>query len=474
MPATATDPELELVRAHVVPGRVDDLTFAALEDSWRRGGGSFIDHLVQLGALAGAAARTLRAIQRGYLKAPLAPIFDGFKAPPGLLPLSPPEPALPPLAAPFEPAQRGLDLFTTPEPAPAEDAVFGPIPEWNSIPEWTPSTEPAPAPRPAERRTRAAERRGPRKIDPVALLAVPPPGARIGVYTLREVLGAGATAVVYRARDEQQRRTVVLKLLRRDLMPGDSQRFIEEAGLLARVDHPNVVAVIGSGVFRGAPFIVLEDIFAISLDEHLATAGPLPPQALARVALSVARGLHAAQRAGVVLHRDIKPANLLLYGADGRVKITDFGLASDSDSIRPEGARTLRGTAAYMAPESILATRPVDHRADMYSLGVTLYEAATGGPPFVRKSPLETMRAHLHELAPPLRDRAPQLTAPLAAFIARLLRKRPDERFTTWTEVGDAAEELLRALADPISDAVTRAVRGDASASALPSLYGKK
>ncbi|MBK8262916.1 MAG: protein kinase [Nannocystis sp.] len=473
MNAKPTDPELELVRAHVVPGRVDDLTFAAIEGSWRRVGGSFIDHLVHVGALGVAAARTLRAIQRGYLKAPLAPLFEGFQPPPGLLASPPLEAAPRPVAAPLEPAPRRADLLSAPEPAAAEDTVLGPIPEWNSIPEWTPEAERPLRATPGERRARATGRRSARKIDPVALLAAPPPGARIGVYTLRDVLGAGATAIVYRARDEQQRRSVVLKLLRRDLMPADSQRFQSEARLLARVDHANVVAVIGSGVFRDAPYIVLEDIFAISLEEHLSTAGPLPPQALARVALSVARGLHAAHQAGV-LHRDIKPANLLLYGPDGRVKITDFGLASDSDSIRPEGARTLRGTAAYMAPECILTARPVDHRADMYSLGVTLYEAATGELPFIGANLLETMRAHLHEPAPSLRDRAPQLPAPLAAFIARLLRKRPEDRFERWSDVGDAAEELLRALADPISDAVTRAVRGDSGANALPSLYGKK
>jgi tRNA A-37 threonylcarbamoyl transferase component Bud32 len=329
-----TDPELELVRAHVVPGRVDDLTFAALEGSWRGVGGSFIDHLVQLGALGSAAARTLRAIQRGYLKAPLAPVFEDFRPPPGLLASPPLEAAPPPVTAPLEAPPRRVDLLSAPEPAAAEDTVLGPIPEWNSIPEWTPEAERPLRATPGERRARAAGRRSERKIDPVALLAAPPPGARIGVYTLREVLGAGATAIVYRARDEQQRRSVVLKLLRRDLMPADSQRFQSEARLLARVDHANVVAVIGSGVFRDAPYIVLEDIFAISLEEHLSTAGPLPPQALARVALSVARGLHAAHQAGV-LHRDIKPANLLLYGPDGRVKITDFGLASDSDSIPP-------------------------------------------------------------------------------------------------------------------------------------------
>ena len=126
-----------------------------------------------------------------------------------------------------------------------------------------------------------------------------------------------------------------------------------------------------------------------------------------------------------------------------------------------------------MAPEHVVGRAPLDPRADMYSLGASLFEAAVGAPPFVRATLLETMRAHLHDPLPPLAERAPGLPLGLAQLIARLLRKRPDERFAAWSEVSDAAEQILRDLESPIADAVNRAVRGDSSPTALKSLYGR-
>lgn len=444
-PNTRSDDEIAALRANLASARIDPAVVDALVDAWRPVGGSFLDHLVRLGALDDTSARTIRAVLRGYLRTPLGPLFAGLRVPEGLRPAPPPGP--PPPAPPS--ATPDLD----------------PVPEWNSL------AGPAPLPAPTRAAPTAAHGRASRRIEPAALVGAPPIGARIDVYTLREVLAASAGAAVYRARDERQQRPVVLKLLRRDRPTRERERILTEARILARLAHPSIVGLLGAGLHDGLPYVVLEDIFAIGLDEHLAAAGPLASEAIARIALHVARGLQAAHEVGVV-HHDLKPANLLVHGEGGRVKITDFGLASECDSLRADGLGTLRGTAAYMAPEHVIGRAPADHRADMYGLGVTLYEAATGAPPFVRPTLLETMRAHVHDPPPPLAERAPGLAPALVDVIARLLRKRPDERFSTWPEVASAVEVALRGLASPISDAVRRAVRGDDGV-ALPSLFGR-
>jgi serine/threonine protein kinase len=416
-----TTPPIDLpqqLRAHLVPRWVDHATFDAILGAWQAAGGALPDHLLKIGAIDVIAARTLRAIERGYLQTPIAAVIAEFTVPPGLRP-----------AAPAPAASRPRSRPTAAANAPKRADV---------------DLHPALAPEPAAAQAKGANARPNRHVSP--LPGAPPAGARIGVYTLREVLGAGSTATTYRAFDERHQRSVLFKLLRRDLHPRDRERFIDEARLLAHARSVHLVAVLDSGLYRDAAFVVLEDIFAITLEDLLRAATTLPSPILARLTLCVARGLHAAHSQGV-LHRDIKPANLLLYGSDGRVKVTDFGLVSDTNSVQPDLTGTRRGTAAYMAPERILGARDVDHRADMYSLGVTLFEAATGAPPFIRPTLFETMRAQIGDPTPPL-DVDPPLTAGLGEVIERLLSKRPHDRYDTWHDLAVAVDALI--VSDPV------------------------
>ncbi|MGB1015336.1 MAG: serine/threonine-protein kinase, partial [Nannocystaceae bacterium] len=229
--------------------------------------------------------------------------------------------------------------------------------------------------------------------------------------------------------------------------------------------------LISSGEHRQTPFIVYENVFSIGLDEHLAGAGQKDADFILKVAMTASRGLRAAAAAGIN-HRDIKPANLFLYAPDGRVKVTNFGLSSDP-SIGPEGTSTLRGTPSYMAPELVVAAHSIDHRADMYSLGVTLYEAATGQLPFVKSTLLETMRAHVYDTPCALLDLRPSFPRGLAATIERLLSKRPDERFPDWAELVATFESIRCESENPISEAVTRAVKGVSGTASLASIYRK-
>ncbi len=342
------------------------------------------------------------------------------------------------------------------------------------MPEWgtTEDSEAIPVKPRLPPRTRPTRRRRP-TIDPLALGDVPSVGEQIDGFTLREVLGTSAAIVTYRAYDEREKRSVLVKILRADVLSRERERFHSEGRILSRLSHPNIVELVCCGEHRGAPYIVTEQIFAVSLDEHIERAPCEDPTFVLKVALCASRGLAAAAAAGVI-HRDLQPANLLLYDGSGRVKVAGFGLASEAEAEGPGGMGTIHGTPAYMAPELVVASAEVDHRADMYALGITLYEIATGDVPFIRSTVLETMRAHVRDVPVPVIERRVDFPQPVSAVIDRLLRKRPEERYATWGEVTEAVQELLRAQENPITDAVTRAVHGLNGKPALPSLYRKK
>lgn len=428
-------------------GRADAATIARFEAAWAAQEARPIRFLAALGAIDAATARALEAVHKGYLKVPAAGLLAGFTAPASLREIEP-LPAPPPaLEAPPDAEGSG---------------VLGPIPEWNSIPE-------ASAPTPRRERPSSSRTRATRSAGRVSRIDAPAPGERIAACTLRELLRAGPAAATYRAYHESLRRTVILKVLHRDLGARERERLADEARRLARVDHPHVLRLLEWGEHQGAPYLVLEDVYAIGLDEHLEAAGALAPEVLLRVALCAARGLEAALAAGV-RHGDLSPRSLRLYGPDGRVKVADFGAAGEGESIREGGLSTLRGTPTTMAPERVVGGE-IDHRADMYSLGATLFELATGRPPFVRATALETLRSHLHDPAPEVHDRVSGFPPALSQAIARLLRKRPRDRFAGWGEVIAALVGVRADLSSPIADAVHRAVHGDA---ALTSLFGRK
>jgi len=238
------------------------------------------------------------------------------------------------------------------------------------------------------------------------------PNARMGPYEIRSVLGAGGMGEVYRAHDARLKRDVALKVLRPGSAAGPDQRarFEREAHALAALNHLNIVAVYDFGVEAGQPYIVSELVEGESLRAVL-DGKAVAPRRLVEMAVQMADALACAHGAGIV-HRDLKPENVMLT-RDGRVKILDFGLArqvapgSSNETSAMDGAQRVTGegvvvgTASYMSPEQALG-KPVDYRTDQFSLGLILYELASGKQPFGRPSSVETMAAIVREDPAPI------------------------------------------------------------------------
>ncbi|XVU21842.1 protein kinase domain-containing protein [Actinoplanes sp. CA-054009] len=254
-----------------------------------------------------------------------------------------------------------------------------------------------------------------------------------GRYRLDESLGQGGMGRVWRARDEVLQRDVAIKEL---LQEGDAEhrRLLREARAAARLGHPNVVQVFDVLEVDEHAWIVMEYVPSRSLQEAMRDEGPMDPRRVARIGLEVLAALRAADRAGVA-HRDVKPANVLLAD-DGRVLLTDFGIATIEGDALVSTSDVLIGSPEYMSPERA-KTGVAGLASDLWSLGATLYAAVEGQSPFHRTSAIATLTALAADEPDP-----PRRAGPLEPVLTGLLRKDPAERIDA-TE----AEHLLRAAA---------------------------
>jgi serine/threonine protein kinase len=244
---------------------------------------------------------------------------------------------------------------------------------------------------------------------------------------------------------------VALKFLPEELAgdPEAARRLQREAQTIAGLTHPNICVVYEVDEHEGSAFIAMERVDGVNLKTHMARR-VLPTAELVDIALQVTRALDAAHAAGIV-HRDIKPGNIIVTGS-GVVKVLDFGLARrfrlpETGDLVLEGSTMPgrpMGTANYMAPERILQL-PLDPRCDLFSLGVVLYEMATGRLPFGGASPSETVNYVLEKDPVPLTELAPDRPVPLERIVSRLLAKRAEDRFQSASELHDA----LAAVKEP-------------------------
>jgi eukaryotic-like serine/threonine-protein kinase len=280
----------------------------------------------------------------------------------------------------------------------------------------------------------------PRYTSAVALL----PNSRLGPYEIIDLLGAGGMGEVYRARDPRIGREVAVKTLlaRFGADPEALRRFEQEARAAGVLNHPNVLAVYDVGTENGIQYVVSELLEGQSLKDRL-DLGPIPRRKAIEYALEMLRGLAAAHEKGIV-HRDLKPANLFLT-RDDRLKILDFGLAklvsptlTSSDETQAMGAATnpgiVMGSLGYMSPEQVRG-HAVDHRSDIFSAGIVIYEMLSGKPAFQGDSAVECMNAILKEDPPPLE----QLPA-VDRVLRHCLEKRPEQRFQSARDLAFALE----------------------------------
>jgi TolB-like protein/Tfp pilus assembly protein PilF len=274
-------------------------------------------------------------------------------------------------------------------------------------------------------------------------------GRTVSHYRIIEEIGEGALGFVYRAQDLRLKRTVALKFLDTHVFESDEQRsrFIENARSAAALDHPNICAVYEIDEDQGQVFVAMAFADGVSLEDKLKT-GPLAVGDILRIAAGVARGLRAAHERSVV-HRDLKSTSVIV-SEEGYAKIADFGLAGTVEGANgvelPAG-----GTFAYMSPEQARG-EAVDHRTDIWSFGVLLYEMLTGVLPFRKDYSAAIVYAILNDCPPPVLELCPNVPAQLARIVQRAMARDLDERYADMTEVLDELRSLDESL-NPEADA---------------------
>jgi serine/threonine-protein kinase len=274
---------------------------------------------------------------------------------------------------------------------------------------------------------------------------------RLGSYEVKGVLGRGGMGLVLKAFDPSLSRNVAIKVLSATLATcgASRRRFLREARAAAAVVHEHVVSVFAVVETAGLPFLVMEYVPGRSLQDRLDARGPLSLLEILRIGLQTASGLAAAHAQGLV-HRDVKPANILLENGVERVKLTDFGLARAAADAGLTQSGVVAGTPYYMAPEQARA-EATDHRADLFSLGSTLYAMCTGHPPFRAESAVAVLRRVSDDQPRPVRQINPEIPEWLEAIIARLHAKDPAERFQTASELADLLSRCLAHVQEPLA-----------------------
>ncbi|HEV3028811.1 MAG TPA: serine/threonine-protein kinase, partial [Planctomycetota bacterium] len=274
-------------------------------------------------------------------------------------------------------------------------------------------------------------------IDPALVSLIPG-------YRILRCLGSGAMGDVYLAQQTSLDRPVAIKLLPPELAKNQEfvQRFLSEARSAAKLSHENIVASIDVGESSGRYYFVMEVIEGATLQEILKRSGKLPEKQAMDFAKQIANGLRHAHQMGLI-HRDIKPANIMIHG-ERTAKICDFGLAREVNAdVTLTVPGTVQSSPAYASPEQCRGRRDLDHRTDMYSLGVTLFEMLTGQRPFLADNAGALFIKHATETPPSPQSLNPSISAAANQLVLRLLKKEPKQRFESYDQLMEAIEGVL-------------------------------
>lgn len=312
---------------------------------------------------------------------------------------------------------------------------------------------------------KAASRAGSNTMDPLIGRVL------LERYEVLRRIGSGGMGAVYVGRQLAIGREVALKILRQDLMGHGMvrERFRREAEIIGRLRHPNTIQLIDYGESEdGLAVMVMELLVGQPLSDRLKQFGPMPLSEVLEIGEELASSLAEAHALGLV-HRDLKPANIFLVEVTGKfhAKVLDFGIARmlDEEASRITSTGQVFGTPRYMSPEQGLATKDVDHRSDLYSLGLILFECLAGQPPFSAQTSLQYLSAHATMPPPKLGEAVHGVPRSLEALVDRLLAKDPNERPASATEVEEGLAAIRRGL-----DYVPASARSDARASGPPPL----
>jgi len=260
---------------------------------------------------------------------------------------------------------------------------------------------------------------------------------RLDHFKILELIGQGGMGVVLKAFDEKLERIVAIKVLAPQLATSGSarRRFVREARAAARISHPHVVSIHSVEEDEKFPYIVMQFIDGMSLQECIDRDGPLSLKEIVRTGTQMAWGLAAAHKEGLI-HRDIKPSNILLEHGIRRVKITDFGLARAADDASRTQSVVIAGTPMFMSPEQAAGDQ-LEYRSDLFSLGSVLYTMCAGQPPFRAATAMGVLRRVCEETPRSIREINPEIPEWLEAIVAKLLAKEPSERFQSAAELAE-------------------------------------
>ena len=277
-----------------------------------------------------------------------------------------------------------------------------------------------------------------------------------GRYKIQSVIGQGSAGTVYRAVQELIGREVAVKVLHDYLVSDDEfiKRFKQEAKASSRLNHPNIITIYDFGVIPqggGRPYIAMDLLNGTPLSDVIAEVNHIPATEAVPIFIQVCQALAEAHRQGVV-HRDIKPEKIVLVERGGQKNfpiVVDFGIArlvqDESDQAKITRTGTVCGSPTYMSPEQCTSSK-VDHRSDIYSLGIVFYETLTGEVPFHHEELVRVMSMHLSDPAPPINEIRPDLVFPdeLVSIVARTLLKNPNDRFQTMEDLSKALEDCMK------------------------------
>jgi serine/threonine-protein kinase len=270
-------------------------------------------------------------------------------------------------------------------------------------------------------------------------------GSHIGPFEIESEIGSGVLGTVYRAKFRKGDDAVIpvaLKVIALGLTGNEAAmtRFMREASILKQLRHPHVVKLIATGRHRETPFIAMEFIDGEPLNRVLARRGRLTSAEVVSYGKQLCLALQHAHEHGII-HRDVKPSNLMIT-RDGMLKLTDFGIAKDTDVAGLTGANATIGTAAYMSPEQCRGERTLTPQCDLYALGVVLFELATGRKPFNADNTVEMFIKHVKEKPPQPRKIVPDLPSRLDALIVQLLEKDKDARPADAASVAQLLDQI--------------------------------